>query len=147
MPLMVSRAIDGMSTYADVVISPATMHRPVVTMVSHATRAAGSLARIASSTESEIWSAILSGWPSVTDSEVKVQLVMVSLLLLCGGSSWARRGSTAGRAFLDDEVEERSCDQPLVREPDLRLPARTSEDEHRVGVVLEPHPGSRDVVG
>src|SRR2546425_1930706 len=44
---------------------------PVVTRVSHATRAAGSLARIASSTASEIWSAILSGWPSVTDSEVK----------------------------------------------------------------------------
>ena len=31
----------------------------------------GSSARTASSTESEIWSAILSGWPSVTDSEVK----------------------------------------------------------------------------
>src|SRR5690606_31640636 len=44
---------------------------PVVTSVSQATRPLGSLARIASSTPSEIWSAILSGWPSVTDSEVK----------------------------------------------------------------------------
>src|SRR5207248_9143475 len=43
---------------------------PVVTRVSHATRAAGSLAMMASRTASEIWSAILSGWPSVTDSEV-----------------------------------------------------------------------------
>ena len=52
-------------------ISPATMAMPVVTSVSHATRAAGSLAMMASSTASEIWSAILSGWPSVTDSDVK----------------------------------------------------------------------------
>ena len=34
-------------------------------------RARGSAARIASSTASEIWSAILSGWPSETDSDVK----------------------------------------------------------------------------
>src|SRR5437762_6380817 len=43
---------------------------PVVTRVSQATRAAGSLPMMASSTASEIWSAILSGWPSVTDSDV-----------------------------------------------------------------------------
>src|SRR6188472_2154189 len=131
-----------MSTYVSVVISPATTTSPVVISVSHATRAAGSSARIASSTESEIWSAILSGWPSVTDSEVKVQLVMGSHSLLCVVRVGRRRGSTAGRAFFDDEVEERSCDQPLVGEPGLRLPARTSEDEHRIRVVLEPHPGS-----
>src|SRR4051795_4845922 len=44
---------------------------PVVTNVSQATRLCGSSASIASRTASEIWSAILSGWPSVTDSEVK----------------------------------------------------------------------------
>src|SRR2546428_168878 len=44
---------------------------PVVTSVSHATRALGSLARIASRIASEIWSAILSGWPSVTEPEQK----------------------------------------------------------------------------
>src|SRR6185312_2626896 len=54
-----------------VVISPATTTRPVVISVSQATRACGSPARTASRTESEIWSAILSGWPSVTDSDVK----------------------------------------------------------------------------
>jgi hypothetical protein len=48
------------------------MARPVVTIVSQATRAVGSWARIASRIESLIWSAILSGWPSVTDSDVKV---------------------------------------------------------------------------
>src|ERR1700720_3642376 len=47
------------------------MTRPVVTIASQATRARGSLARIASRMASEIWSASLSGWPSVTDSEVK----------------------------------------------------------------------------
>src|SRR3954471_16103298 len=59
-----------MSTYDDVVTSPATCTSPVVTMVSTATRLAGSLASIASRMESLIWSQILSGWPSVTDSDV-----------------------------------------------------------------------------
>src|SRR6478672_11239707 len=39
--------------------------------VSQATRLRGSCASRASRTESLIWSAILSGWPSVTDSDVK----------------------------------------------------------------------------
>src|ERR1700704_3371184 len=56
-----------------VVISPATTTRPVVISVSQATRPMGSSLRTASRTESEIWSAILSGWPSVTDSDVKVK--------------------------------------------------------------------------
>src|SRR5690606_37190741 len=58
------------SIQADVVISPATIATPVLTMVSQATRAPLSWARMASRTASEIWSAILSGWPSETDSEV-----------------------------------------------------------------------------
>src|SRR5579884_1197347 len=53
-----------------VVISPATTASPVVTRVSQATRPMGSCRITSSSTASEIWSAILSGWPSVTDSEV-----------------------------------------------------------------------------
>src|SRR5579864_6026829 len=59
------------STYALVVISPAMTTRPVAVRVSQATRLAGSSARQASRMASEIWSAILSGWPSVTDSDVK----------------------------------------------------------------------------
>src|SRR6266487_3974431 len=51
-------------------ISPATTTRPVVISVSQATRPCGSSARTASRTASEIWSASLSGWPSVTDSDV-----------------------------------------------------------------------------
>src|SRR6185436_15704427 len=64
------RTIRGMSTYASVVISPATTTRPVVHSTSQATRPWGSCSSTASSTASEIWSATLSGWPSVTDSEV-----------------------------------------------------------------------------
>src|SRR5262245_42184048 len=59
-----------MSMIARVVISPATKTTPVVTRVSIATRDCSSFASTASSRLSEIWSAILSGWPSVTDSEV-----------------------------------------------------------------------------
>src|SRR5208337_3598398 len=55
---------------AVVVISPAIMAKPVVTRVSQATRAYLSWARMASRIASEIWSATLSGCPSVTDSEV-----------------------------------------------------------------------------
>src|SRR2546427_4472368 len=43
---------------------------PVVTRVSHATRAVASFFFFKQKTAYEIWSAILSGWPSVTDSEV-----------------------------------------------------------------------------
>src|SRR3954454_23003061 len=59
-----------MSTYVVVEISPDTTTRPVLTSVSHATRPFGSSRRTASRTPSEIWSATLSGCPSVTDSEV-----------------------------------------------------------------------------
>jgi hypothetical protein len=59
------------STYVAVEISPKTRIIPVVVAVSHATRAIGSFVRMASRTASEIWSQTLSGWPSVTDSDVK----------------------------------------------------------------------------
>src|ERR1700684_3141075 len=59
-----------MSTYVLVEISPAMWIWPVIANVSHATRPCGSFARIASRTASEIWSATLSGCPSVTDSDV-----------------------------------------------------------------------------
>src|SRR5215472_7238334 len=71
---MVPRAMRGTSTYVLVVISPATMQVPVVTSTSQATRPIGSSVRTASRTASEIWSAILSGCPSVTDSEVNMCL-------------------------------------------------------------------------
>src|SRR5215469_14446586 len=63
------------------VISPATTIRPVVSRVSHATRDIGSPASAASTTASEIWSAILSGCPSVTDSDVKRNPLVMHRLL------------------------------------------------------------------
>ena len=59
-----------MSTQVLVVISPVMMAMPVVTRVSQATRPCLSPSSMASNIESEIWSATLSGCPSVTDSEV-----------------------------------------------------------------------------
>jgi hypothetical protein len=53
-PTIVSRTIRGISTYASVVTSPATMASPVVTIVSQATRPLGSASRMASRTASEI---------------------------------------------------------------------------------------------
>src|SRR5215211_2364814 len=76
-----------MSTYVSVVISPATTTRPVVISVSQATRPFGSSRRTASRTASETWSAILSGCPSVTDSEVKEN----SRAAMVGKSSLERR--------------------------------------------------------
>src|SRR5215207_9570025 len=71
MRAMVERTTSGRWTYAFVVISPAMTASPVVTSVSQATRDEGSSASRASSTASEMASATLSGWPSVTDSDVK----------------------------------------------------------------------------
>src|SRR6185437_10769992 len=95
-----------MSTYVDVVISPATTTRPVVIRVSQATRPIGSSRRTASRTASEIWSAILSGCPSVTDSEVKRK------------SREAIRGRLAHlqqRAELRHRVRGRSVDQKALQ--------------------------------
>src|ERR1700741_5200372 len=69
-----SRAMFGALNTDFVVISPPTMQRPVETNVSHATRDIGSSFKQASRMASEIWSDILSGCPSVTDSDVKICL-------------------------------------------------------------------------
>src|SRR5579864_1192595 len=70
------------STYALVVISPAITTRPVAVKVSQATRLEGSSVRQASRMASETWSAILSGCPSVTDSEVNKWRFFDKLVLL-----------------------------------------------------------------
>src|SRR2546425_6007494 len=82
-------------------IPPATTTRPVVISVSQATRPFGSSARTASRTVSEIWSAILSGCPSVTDSEVNEKV----------------RAAMRRRRLLD--LEERG--EGSLAAPDLRV--------------------------
>src|SRR5262245_66449883 len=91
---IVSRTTRGMSTYALVLVSPATTTRPVVAIDSHATRLSGSSWRMASRTESEIASQSLSGWPSVTDSDVNVYRLTGWLLRQEDGA--ARRGRGRG---------------------------------------------------
>src|SRR5215212_356629 len=92
-----------MSTHVSVVISPDTTTSPVFTSVSHATRPYGSSRSTASRTPSEIWSAILSGWPSVTDSDVNRYSLSDSWLMGSGreapvGTSPAKRDHGRFRA-------------------------------------------------
>src|SRR6266566_509203 len=133
---MRSRTRRGMSTYVSVVISPATTTRPVVISVSQATRPEGSSLSTASRTESEIWSAILSGWPSVTDSDVKEKERLGIAVSLSGEelrsspeleelcqresavSRWLRAGGTLGwwgssATFVAGEQAARA--RPLLR--------------------------------
>src|SRR6185437_1098302 len=70
MSRIVSRIVRWMSSSAWVVTSPMTTQSPLVIAVSQATRASRSWDSMPSSTASETWSQTLSGWPSVTDSEV-----------------------------------------------------------------------------
>src|SRR6059058_604515 len=71
----VSRATSAWSTVAREVISPASTTLSSLQRTSHATRLDGSWARYASRIASAMLSHTLSGWPSETDSEVKVQVV------------------------------------------------------------------------
>src|SRR4051812_29440615 len=57
------------------------MHSPTVTKVSQATRPEGSWRRTSSKTASEIWSQTLSGWPSVTDSDVNTKRLGIQFFL------------------------------------------------------------------
>ena len=110
-----------MSTYVVVEISPETTTRPVLTSVSHATRPFGSSRSTASSTPSEIWSAILSGWPSVTDSEVK----RYSLSFISVMSRNRLAGALLALGEVDDQrdaLERVALAQPVLDE--VRVVAR-----------------------
>src|SRR5215211_6772526 len=144
-----------MSTYVSVEISPDTTTRPVFTSVSHATRPFGSSRMTASSTPSEIWSAILSGWPSVTDSDVNRYSLSANLVMK--RDRLAARFPSRGRSVLAAAL------RPLVEVDDQRhavhrvAPAQAVLDEEgvvaghpRAGVDLDgeargPHPGLRHV--
>ena len=77
---------------------------PVVRSVSHGHPAGRVASSMASSTASEIWSAILSGWPSVTDSEVKVYGAHVALLGLVFLGPGCGRITLSSTAFGDGIV-------------------------------------------
>src|SRR5918994_4702669 len=110
---------------------------PVVQSDSQATRLSGSFAMMASSTASLIWSHILSGCPSVTDSDVNVKLwltgspVLPDSLTRCGPDTPARRRSFAG---------ERPSLAPLVP---VAAPRQSGADtiEEQIGQVGFGHQG------
>src|SRR6476660_957698 len=123
----VSRTTAWKSTYVVVEISPRTMTSPVVVAVSHATRAFGSSRMIASRMASDTWSHILSGWPSVTDSDVNrycAASTMLVIWLLFGVRRRVPRPlSDAGPERFEVEValdpsERRVVDDPVVPEAD-----------------------------
>src|SRR5919197_1847471 len=130
------RTFAGMSTQMSVVISPATTTRPVVISVSQATRPFGSSASTASRTVSEIWSATLSGCPSVTDSEVKRKSRTKRRRLL--DLEEDVEGARVPRAGAPREERAQRCEVrgPLLRRGDAAEPDQALD--HRVRV-LEVH--------
>src|SRR5215210_2529012 len=141
-----------MSTYTSVVISPETTTSPVFTSVSHATRPCGSSAITASRTPSEIWSAILSGWPSVTDSEVnRNSLSERRRVVMRRGSLAATYGGLVRKrdALFVPHPEHGVADPDCVERRDAcgaALPLAQQELAAPVpGVVVEElHPGALD---
>src|ERR1700716_4093126 len=118
-----------------VVISPATTTRAVVISVSQATRPMGSSLRTASRTESEIWSAILSGWPSVTDSEVKVNERSGIAARLAG-----RHAEEGGERRLRFHWPAVCHERAEVRQPDRQLHACERQERQRVLQVCVDEP-------
>src|SRR5512141_3436783 len=111
--------------------------RPVVTRVSHATRPSGSSFRIASRIASEIWSAILSGWPSVTDSDVKRLRVLPMVLRSKAALRRSAEFSRAGDLSRAKNQETRRAVAPAVRR---REPGRAKD--HVVSTLVK-EPASR----
>src|SRR3712207_3992067 len=116
-------------------ISPDTTTRPVFTSVSQATRPFGSSRMIASSTPSEIWSATLSGCPSVTLSEVN--RYSLSLYWLMGRASVATRCRVSGRSRAPLALGEVDDQRDAV---EVVLLAQPVLDEERV---VACHAGAR----
>src|SRR3954447_25887925 len=134
---------------------------PVVTRVSQATRLVGSWRRTSSRTASEIWSATLSGWPSVTDSDVNRwisrSLMLVPVAVKTG--QLIRESpvilSADGPAFQDTIEECRQgvkCGQGDVLAPRLQAAGERAGDaaaapgaRHREGDLRAVEPGDQAV--
>src|SRR5689334_3503421 len=110
-----------MSTYVVVEISPETTTSPVFTSVSHATRPLGSSAITASRTPSEIWSAILSGCPSVTDSEVNRNSLSESCGVVIRGEKGTDERAASAPAAAGLEIDHKRHPLELVALPQLVL--------------------------
>src|SRR5262245_61768696 len=142
---MTPRTTEGTSTTERVVTSPATTVRPVVTRVSIAARDPGSPLRTSSRIASEIWSAILSGCPSVTDSDVKRYrpLAMLAILLIAAARRNNRVPGFARKALLYKPLRPTVNANPKPRgspETDGSLPEKALEGQGQVTT-------RRDLVG
>src|SRR6266446_3296823 len=99
--------------------------RPVAVRVSQATRLVESSVRQASRMASEIWSAILSGWPSVTDSEVnKIRFLADNLCVSLLDPSLRAHGCVPGGV---SRSSHRSCFIPAETSFGLVLLAGSTE--------------------
>src|SRR6187551_449481 len=147
MSAIVSRTIERTSTYVSVVISPATTTSPVVTRVSQATRPSGSSFMTASRTASEIWSATLSGCPSVTDSDVNWNVRALIASNLSRDPAARQPGSLDGRIPLHQPGQELGQRDPVEdgadalgdRHLDAEPVGEVAEDRCR-GQALDHHP-------
>src|SRR5690606_21806212 len=110
--------------------------------VSQATRAFGSSSRIASSTASEIWSQILSGCPSVTDSEVRTRRSVITVL---SGRGSAVVRQPPARVVKGDNSAHRLALTPLsggTDSPESAFCCPPGDGPRRLGT-LEAEPGCR----
>src|SRR4051812_16529259 len=135
-PRMTSRTSSGMSTHVLVLTSPEMWTWPVVIIVSTATRLSGSSLSMASRTASLIWSAILSGCPSVTDSDVNKRRDMGLPGAVLGAGRAVDNGgslSVEGREPRHHEVPHDVAQRVLAAKRHIGRAAVRAED-HR-GVV------------
>src|SRR6186997_9186 len=143
----VSRTISGTLRWTWVEISPETTAMPVLTRVSQATRPPGSSPMIASRTPSEIWSATLSGWPSVTDSEVKRYSPSARGLEVMAGKSKGMQTGEGGSVRVataprgGDEIDDQGHALELIglAHPVLQVVGPVAADQLAV-VDLDRHP-------
>src|SRR4051794_4939100 len=98
---------------------------PVHVSVSAATRLYGSCSRQASRMASDTWSAILSGWPSVTDSEVNRERSLNFRLLPIEGISNLRPSGVVRPCHAVEQKLELNMAAGLV------LEARMHRQSHR----------------
>src|SRR2546423_6612412 len=115
------------------------MTRPVVVAASQATLAPGSSLTIASRIASEIWSHILSGWPSVTDSDVKrYWAASTMLVMLLPRNSTGGYHGVAGRLAAMAATEPRAIDPARAAALDAADPLARFRDrfvDHDPGVI------------
>src|SRR4029077_20930705 len=115
-------------------------------MVSTATRLPGSSLIIESRMASLIWSAILSGWPSVTDSEVKrrrATSALPSLWVTAVSLSWTAASLAVSGRFVqprDDQVPYHVGQSFLAAARDRRDGPVGSVDDRLVVRRAEPEP-------